>query len=419
MKNNVRFANWNPYINIRNWIEVQRTRGTSRRTAATSAHNDKRAARIEVPEWTQLRLWVKSGGHCEFNGCNADLYTERLTLKPDKLANVAHIVAASVNGPRGDDPLPLEERNNFENLMLVCLEHHSHFDKRYVKDYPAEVLRKWKREHEERVDWLLSLPPNLKTKIIRLRSKIGDETASISENDYRQAILPRYPMDKDGIEIDLTSIPETGDVSYWEICAKATRQKISAIHEASVAGQVVEHVSVFGFAPIPLLMYLGRALGNKIPASFFQRHRDTQKWSWKETAETPAEYRVEKVQEGVQSNSAIVVFSLSGTVAIERIPADLRRGQDIYLLTLKGQSPNTGFLNTADDLERFRAAYQQLLADIRAAKPQLEELHCFPAIPIPVALCCGRELLEKAHPTLLVYDYNKKNGEFKFALRVN
>lgn len=394
--------------------------GTNRRkaTTRTKTHSED-ATRRSVPEWIQLRLWVKSGGRCEFNGCNEDLYTERLTLKPDKLANIAHIVAARPDGPRGDDPLPLEDRNNFENLMLVCLPHHSHFDKRYVDDYPVELLRKWKREQEERVDWLLSLPPNLRTKVIRLRSKIGEETASVSESDYRQAILPRYPLDKDGIEIDLTSIPENGDAAYWEICSKTIKHKVGSIHDTTITGEVIEHVSVFGFAPIPLLIYLGRCLGNKIPAAFFQRHRDTQKWRWKETSESPTQYAMDKIHSGHHTSSAIVLLSLSGTIDTEQIPVDLRQDRDIYVLTLSGQSPNPGFLNTAGDLEEFRVAYQQLLADIRAAKPQVQELHLFPAIPIPVALCCGRELLEKAHPSLLVYDYNKKNGEFKFALRIN
>lgn len=386
--------------------------------AAAKTHKKKTATRLEVPEWIQLRLWVKSGGRCEFKGCNEDLYTEMITLKPDKLANIAHIVGAKPDGPRGDDPLPLGERNSFDNLMLVCLPHHSHFDKRFAKDYPVELLRKWKREHEERVEWLLSLPPNLKSKIVRLRSKIGEETASVSEADYRQAILPRYPLDRDGIEIDLTSIPETGDTSYWKICANAIEQKISAIHNASVGGQVVEHVSVFGFAPIPLLMYLGRSLGNKIPASFFQRHRDTQNWLWKESSATPAKYKIEKLKSGNKGNCAIVVLSLSGTIDIEQIPADVSEDQDVFVLTLDGQPPNTGFLNTRDDLESFRKTYELLIANIRAEKPQIQELHCFPAIPIPVALCCGRELLEKSHPSLLVYDYNKKNKEFKFALRI-
>ena len=375
--------------------------------------------RIQVPEWVQLRLWVKSGGLCEFNGCNADLYIEKLTLKPDKLANIAHIVAATPGGPRGDNPLPLEERNNFENLMLVCLEHHSHFDKRYVSDYPSELLRQWKRDHEQRIKSLLSLPPGAKTKVIRMRGKVGEETASISEAAYRNAILPNYPLDTDGIEIDLTSIPDSGESFNWEACKAAIKRKTQQLHESPMSGPPADHISVFGFGPIPLLMYLGRCLGNKIPATLYQRHRDTQSWSWKKESDTPARFQTEKVQTGTKLDSAIVIMSLSGTIALEQIPSILRENRDVYLMTPVGSAPNPGLMNTSDDLERFRIAYQELLAIIRAAKPQLTDIHLFPAIPITVALSCGRELLEKAHPSLHVYDYNKKNGEFQFALKVN
>src|SRR5262249_19450922 len=163
---------------------------------------------------------------------------------------------------------------------------------------------------------------------------------------------PRYPLDVDGIEIDLTSLPETADPSYWETGATAIGRKIAPLHEASVGGQAVEHISVFGFASIPLLVHLGRCLGNKIPASFYQRHRDTQSWCWKESSALPANYTVKKIQDGSDPAAAMLIISLSGTIPVEQLPAALRDNRDIYLLTLKDQAPNTGFLNTVNDLER-------------------------------------------------------------------
>jgi len=46
-------------------------------------------------------------------------------------------------------------------------------------------------------------------------------------------------------------------------------------------------------------------------------------------------------------------------------------------------------------------------------------LHVFPAIPAPVAVVCGFDLLPKAHPALLVYDNDKRNGGFVQRLEVN
>lgn len=387
--------------------------------AATSKKTKQTAkARESIAEWVALRLWVKSAGRCEFNGCNKDLYTEGLTLKKQKLGEIAHIVAAEKDGPRGDDPLPLKDRNKFDNLMLVCREHHKHFDVQYVADYPADLLRKWKKEHEKRVEWLLSTGPIAKTKIVRIRVKIGTETVSCTEDDIREAIAPKYPLDDNGIDLDLRPVPESADESYWQTCKQTISDHLKTLHLPSLSAAPVEHLSVFGFAPIPLLIHTGRCLGNKIPATIYQRHRSPETWKWKSDG-LPAIFRFDQLSEGSDKKRVALIMSLSGKVAQSQIPDELLSGCDVYELTVEGQAPNTSLMNTLDDLERFRSSYQQALATIRLQNPDVAEIHLFPAIPIPVAITCGRELLEKAHPCLVVYDRNKKTEKFQYALRVN
>lgn len=374
--------------------------------------------RENIPAWVALRLWVKAAGRCEFNGCNKDLYTEGLTLKKQKLGEIAHIVAAEKDGPRGDDPLPMEDRSKFENLMLVCREHHKHFDIQYVADYPADLLRKWKKEHEKRVEWLLSTGPIAKTKIIRVRVKIGNETVSCTEDDIREAIAPKYPLDDNAIEVDLRPVPEFADEAYWQNCKQTITDHLKTLHLPSLSGAPIDHLSVFGFAPIPLLIHAGRCLGNKIPATVYQRHRSPETWKWKSDG-LPAVFQCERIAEGNDEKRVVLILSLSGKVAQSQIPDDLLASCDVYELTLEGQAPNPSFMNTLEDLERFRSVYQRALAIIRLRKPDTSEIHLFPAIPIPVAIFCGRELLEKAHPCLVVYDRNKKTEKFQYALRVN
>lgn len=42
---------------------------------------------------------------------------------PEKNYEIAHIVAIKQTGPRGNDPLPLAQRNEFHNLILLCKYH--------------------------------------------------------------------------------------------------------------------------------------------------------------------------------------------------------------------------------------------------------------------------------------------------------
>ena len=57
---------------------------------------------------------------------------------------VAHIHAKSQGGPRWIE-MPPEENRGFDNLILLCDEHHSEIDNKALeKKYPAELLRQWK-----------------------------------------------------------------------------------------------------------------------------------------------------------------------------------------------------------------------------------------------------------------------------------
>jgi hypothetical protein len=80
------------------------------------------APKIGASDPVVLELWTRAGGRCEFHGCNEYLLEDELTTNQAKLADIAHIVGRSVAGPRGDDSMPLSERNKIENLMLAMYE---------------------------------------------------------------------------------------------------------------------------------------------------------------------------------------------------------------------------------------------------------------------------------------------------------
>ena len=55
----------------------------------------------EFPPLAPLLLFVRAGGHCEFDSCNRYLIQHHLTLTEGNFAEVAHIVAFRPDGPRG------------------------------------------------------------------------------------------------------------------------------------------------------------------------------------------------------------------------------------------------------------------------------------------------------------------------------
>ena len=93
------------------------------------------------------RLLLESGGICAFPRCRKPLVSAEAPEEAGAvIAEVAHIVAESREGPRGNEPLSEEERNQPENLIVVCPEHHKVIDSQ-PRTYSIEVLRQMKMDH--------------------------------------------------------------------------------------------------------------------------------------------------------------------------------------------------------------------------------------------------------------------------------
>lgn len=73
-----------------------------------------------------------------------------------RLGEVAHIVAASVDGPRGDATAEESELVAYANLMLLCPTCHTIVDGA-PGEYTADTLRRWKAVHESRLTEILGV----------------------------------------------------------------------------------------------------------------------------------------------------------------------------------------------------------------------------------------------------------------------
>jgi hypothetical protein len=389
-------------------IGSDRSKGLNRST--------RRRSKISIS--TQLKLWVCAGGRCEFLGCNEPLLRDGLTLQETNYSNIAHIVAWSTDGARGDDPLPLADRNRFGNLMLVCTKHHKLIDsEEHAQEYPKELLHEHKSLHEDRIASVTAYQPESKTSIVRMKSNIAGEVVEVPMAHIREAISPRYPVDLAGIEIDLTYIRAAENAAYYSTMADAITQRIAGLYAPGMETDPAQHVSVFALGPIPLLVHLGRCLSNKVPCDIYQRHRDSEDWKWKGEGDEVS-YRV-SVLNRRSSDKVALVLSLSGKILERDLPKRVVSEFTVYEITLKGMTPSPSFLRTRANFEGFNAAYRDLLRTIRETHGAVKAIHLFAAVPAPVAVACGRETLRKVDPPLLVYDYDRKKGGFKLKLKVD
>ena len=376
-------------------------------------------SQTKVPPKVVTQLWVRAGGRCQFRGCNQALWRDDLTQREINNAYIAHIVADSPDGPRGDVELSPKLAKDFSNLMLLCPTHHNQID-RYVEEYPVELLLQYKHEHEKRIEQLTSIDESVKTHLLLFYDNIGNRKPAISIEDARVAVLPRYPAEASFIEINLSGSPYRDyEPSYFQF----RQDEISRLVERRIRqrshSDSINHLSIFAFASMPLLIHFGYEVGDTIPSDIYQPHRDVSNpWKWRSTEDKEFRYLVD-APEGRDRNikSIALNLSLSDSIQPEVISQIMQQPYSTYKLTIP--SPNRNYLQSKEQLELFKVEMRVLLRQIKEVHGNGHEIHLFPAVPASIAVSFGQLLLPKTDPPIHIYEYNHRSNGTRYALTVS
>ena len=229
----------------------------------------------------QNLLWAISGGRCEYEGCNTPLYMDILTKKKYNKAYIAHIVADSLDGPRGDPERSEKLANEISNLMLLCDPHHTLIDKD-VANHPEDRLVEMKRKHEERIARITAIAPEKESEIILYGANIGKHASPLSYAEACRTLTPNfYPASSTAIEIGLknSSMTDCSD-AYWNaeetnLCEQVKEQILPRMRRGEA-----KHYSVFALAPQPLLIKFGTMINDLQNVRVYQKHREPNTWKW-------------------------------------------------------------------------------------------------------------------------------------------
>lgn len=87
------------------------------------------------------------GGTCFWPGCRVPVHIY-VDGNPVFNLQVAHICAASPDGPRYEPSMTDQERNGYTNVLLLCQGHHIEVDILNPDKYSVELLKRWKVDRE-------------------------------------------------------------------------------------------------------------------------------------------------------------------------------------------------------------------------------------------------------------------------------
>jgi len=359
--------------------------------------------------------------------CNKQLLDDQYTGVGGSVGKLAHIVgwSTSSGSPRGGDPLPADDRNSEDNLMLLCYDQHRVIDNASMWDrYDVDMLRRIKREHELRIRQLTALRDEDRTAVLRVVGAIRGAGVTVNPQTVAATLLSdsRYPdyslIGIDELEVDLRQLPgeaETADV-YWLAGVAMIKDRLRLL-SARIASESVQHISVFAFARIPFLVALGAELDDATPVRIYAKRRgDDEGWGWLPDADAVHfEYAIHRV--GTDPQKVAVMFSVSGSIDTDRLPASVGASTTVYEVRPIGVTPNPEVISSQESLDNFASTWRNLLSHIEVDHPGTEAIDAIPAVPITAAVTIGRAPMRNVHPTLRVYD-RAADGGYSFALAV-
>ncbi len=382
---------------------------SSRKIVAQKTNSKKRGSNRgpDPSVTTLLMLCARAGGRCEFEGCNRVLFRDDITLHEFNDTNVAHIVAASPDGPRGDPKRSHELSDKIENLMLVCLEHHKLIDsKKLVSLYPEERLVKMKQCHERSMELVGEALCHDPSYLLLFTSPIkGRQKVTISKNKAVSAILSeKRPEKPDPDYIHVECEYSYHDPEYWKYTAGSLERQFRERIDNIVVQNPQAHFSVFPIAPIPLIVKLGYLMGDKIQSDVYQKRRHPDRWEWQETS-SGAKFFAKSYHFSKSGNGVALIVSLSGSKSDEERELFAETVNAEFVYEIRASIPSVDCISSKEDLSSFWHVYQSTMDTIRTEHPEALEVAVLPVVPVSAAFEMGRRFMPGVYPKLTIYDF--------------
>jgi HNH endonuclease len=188
--------------------------------------------RGSIPRNTERELWGRSGGYCSNPSCRANLIIETTTGRAVAIAELAHVIAWSPNGPRGAELGLSEDVDAPTNLILLCPTCHRVADEA-PDDFPPALLRDWRETRASVVTRVAGMPryasrDELAAEIRRLLRENGaihrqygpesaaalDPMSDAAETWRREALRVVLPNNRRILELSAANEPLLDDADH-------------------------------------------------------------------------------------------------------------------------------------------------------------------------------------------------------------
>jgi len=293
--------------------------------------------------------------------------------------------------------------------MLACFNCHARIDRDgRSNEFTAEQLRAMKREHEARIEHIYSATGVVESTPLVMSFPVGAHVPVVEVRDIHYAMLMNsnfklFPTSTT-VHIDQSNFHlQDNDPEFWRNAERAlTQQYEQRVLPALTTRGGAAHLTIAGFAPIPMLMKLGALVGDKTPAAILDLPGEKWLWDARDACPEP-QYTYDVPATLPREVSALV--SLSG-----RAQRPVGRAVVEFAAVASGR----GIIRKEAHLQQFRTSFNAFLQHLFAAGARVVHIH--PATPLSASIEIGRLLLPKTFEEVHVWEWQAP--EWKQALRL-
>lgn len=383
----------------------------SRRAALEEPEKPKAAnGRYNTSHETKRVVWIYAAGHCEL--CGKDLMYDYRVGIPMNWGEVAHVLPASPQGPRGcadhDEEKAKALTNDPSNLMLLCPGCHDQID-RDADGYPESDLSGLHQAYLERIRLAATTPDGGRAVPVIVQSQ---HFATHNEIPTRELLVAMSAEGLTAFDHEVRIVfrapgPRGRDEGYWQnIKDDIQHELVGQLRRRGGAYGDTPALAVVGIADIPALMMLGQAIGDRSKRLLFSYSRE-HFLRWPDQSAEPSEFIFTPPP---KSDAPLaLVLSISAQVP-HRDVTDALPGARIAELSIP--EPSYAMVKNRRVIHAFRDALQVRLSQLEAETPGT--IHVFAAIPAALAIEFGALLTTQHQHSYRIYDRDKEDqGRFK------
>lgn len=348
-------------------------------------------------------LYGRSAGHCTI--CNRPLQYDNYSHSNVNISEKAHIKAFSDLGPRGENKtLSTQEKNSYDNLILLCGTCHSTIDKKVLEGvYTVDWLKKEKNKKEKDILGVMKCLTPKNIYCLKFISPIADSNFNFEDNQLKQTCFNNSFHINDTL-IDLS---DNLNNENKKISLSLLNQQIKDKFKLLNNNGANTEICVFGLAPQYLLIKFGYELSDKTDAHIFTKHRNG--WIYNNSTENKNVFSIIQPKQINNNNEVALIISSSADISNNRILKTL--GNNIDIWQLKSNKIGIDNINMQEELSQFSVQCINVLDIIGNIYGKNKEINLFPAMCNSLAIKFGQSVFHKSHNKIIVYDtINDKNG---------